>query len=194
MRWLGELGVRFAACNPGASLRSIHDSLVNAPLLSRPELILCCHEEISVAIAHGYAKATGRPMSALLHDVVGLQHAAMAIFNAWCDRVPVLLIGGTGPMDPMQRRPWIDWIHTALVQGTQVRDYVKWDDHPYSLAAVPDALGRAWQLMTTPPQGPVYICLDVQQQEEQAWKNRQTSRQMLEPPKGFEPLTPALQV
>src|SRR5918911_895692 len=92
-----------------------------------PRTILCCHEEISVALAHGYAKATGRPMVAALHDVVGLQHACMAIYNAWVDRVPVLLLGGTGPVDSTLRRPWIEWIHTALVQGNLIRDFVKFD-------------------------------------------------------------------
>ena len=83
----------------------------------KPEVIFCCHEEYSVAMAHGYAKATGKPMAAITHNIVGLQHASMAIFNAWCDRVPVIVLGGTGPMDTTRRRPRIDWQHTALVQG-----------------------------------------------------------------------------
>ena len=135
---LRAAGIEYAAFNPGASFRGIHDSIVNYGSNRMPEAITCTHEEISVAMAHGYAKATGRPMAALLHNVVGLQHASMAIFNAWCDRVPVLLLGGTGAMDSSKRRPWIEWIHTALVQGNQIRDYVKWDDQPYSLAAVPE--------------------------------------------------------
>ncbi|MGH3407759.1 MAG: thiamine pyrophosphate-binding protein, partial [Streptosporangiaceae bacterium] len=94
---LAALGVEYVACSPGATFRGLHDSLVN--YRASPQLIECTHEEISVAIAHGYAKATGRMMAAALHDVVGLQHAAMAIYNAWCDRVPVLLLGGTGPVD-----------------------------------------------------------------------------------------------
>jgi thiamine pyrophosphate-dependent acetolactate synthase large subunit-like protein len=128
--------------------------------------VLCCHEEISVALAHGYAKATGRPMVAALHDVVGLQHACMAIFNAWCDRVPVLLLGGTGPMDSSRRRPWIEWIHTALVQGNHVRDIVKFDDQPSSAAALPESLLRAYRLMSAEPCGPVYVCLDAAIQED----------------------------
>ena len=87
-------------------------------------MILCCHEEIAVAVAHGYAKATGKIMPAIVHNVVGLQHASMAIYNAWCDRTPILVMGGTGPMNTSKRRPWIDWIHTALVQGNLVRDFV----------------------------------------------------------------------
>ena len=106
-----------------------------------------------MAIAHGYAKATGRPMAAIVHNVVGLQHASMAIFNAWCDRTPMLVLGGTGPMNTSTRRPWIDWVHTALVQGTQVRDYVKWDDQPASVDAFPDSLVRAYRTATTEPQG-----------------------------------------
>ena len=163
---LHELGIEYAAFNPGASFRGLHDSLVNYGQDRSPRTVLCCHEEISVALAHGYAKATGRPMAAALHDVVGLQHACMAIFNAWCDRVPVLLLGGTGPMDTTRRRPWIEWIHTALVQGNHVRDFVKFDDQPASAAGVVESLLRAYRLMMAEPSGPVYVCLDAALQED----------------------------
>ena len=163
---LAQLGVEYAAFNPGASFRGLHDSLVNYAGDVSPRTVLCCHEEISVALAHGYAKATGRPMVAALHDVVGLQHACMAIFNAWCDRVPVLLLGGTGPMDSTRRRPWIEWIHTALVQGNHVRDFVKFDDQPASVAGVAESILRAYRLMTAEPTGPVYVCLDAALQED----------------------------
>jgi acetolactate synthase I/II/III large subunit len=163
---LADLDVPYLACNPGATFRGLHDSVVNYAG-ERMEIIECLHEEISVAIAHGYYKATGTMMAAAVHDVVGLQHASMAIYNAWCDQVPVLVLGATGPMDATQRRPWIDWIHTALVQGTQVRDYTKWDDQPGSLAATPESLIRATHIATTAPRAPVYVCLDsvIQEQE-----------------------------
>jgi hypothetical protein len=98
-------------------------------------------------------------MAAIVHDIVGLQHVSMAIFKALCDRAPILVLGGGGPMDVTRRRPWIDWIHTALVQGNQVRDYVKLDDHPASVSAIPEAILRAWRVARTEPQGPVYVCL-----------------------------------
>jgi len=164
---LQEMDIEYAAFNPGASFRGLHDSLVHYERDSGIEIIQCCHEEISVALAHGYAKAAGKPMAAILHDVVGLQHASMAIFNAWCDRVPILLLGGTGPMDTTRRRPTIDWVHTALVQGNQVRDYVKWDDQPYSVGSVPTSLLRAHRIAVTAPQGPVYVCLDLDIQEKE---------------------------
>ena len=100
-----------------------------------PQIVLCLHEETAVAIAHGYAKVAGRPMAAAVHANVGLMHATMAVFNAWCDRVPLLLLGATGPVDAAERRPWIDWIHTALDQGALIRDYTKWDDQPASPVA-----------------------------------------------------------
>ena len=162
---LREAGVEYVAFNPGATFRGIHDSLVHSG--SGPEIVLCPHESIAVAFAHGYAKAAGRPMAVLLHDVVGLQNAAMAIYNAWCDRVPILLIGGTGPMSKPDRRSWIDWIHTALVQGEQVRDYVKWDDQPVDLASLPESFARAWTTMLAAPSGPVYICIDAGIQEQE---------------------------
>ena len=163
---LHALGIEYAAFNPGASFRGLHDSLVNYGGDARPRTILCTHEEISVALAHGYAKATGRPMVAALHDVVGLQHACMAIFNAWCDRVPVFLLGGTGPMDSARRRPWIEWIHTALVQGNHIRDFVKFDDQPASAAGLTESILRAYRLMRAEPTGPVYVCLDAAIQED----------------------------
>lgn len=163
---LKALGIEYAAFNPGATFRGIHDSIVNYGKNVNPELIFCCHEEISVAIAHGYGKAKGKPMAAITHNIVGLQHASMAIFNAWCDRVPVIVMGGTGPMDTTKRRPRIDWIHTALVQGNQVRDYVKWDDQPYSLESVPSSLIRGYRIATTEPKAPVYICFDAAIQED----------------------------
>jgi len=163
---LRAVGVEHVALNPGATFRGLHDSLVNYGGNRAPELVLTTHEEIAVGLAHGYAKAKGRPMAAVVHDIVGLQHASMAIFNAFCDRAPILVLGASGPMDATRRRPWIDWIHTALVQGTQVRDYVKLDDQPASVAAIPEALLRAWRVAQTAPPGPVYVCLDAGLQEQ----------------------------
>jgi len=162
---LRALGIEHVALNPGATFRGLHDSLVNYGD-RRPEHILTNHEEIAVALAHGYAKAKGRPMAAIVHDIVGLQHASMAIFNAFCDRAPILVLGGGGPMDATRRRPWIDWIHTALVQGNQVRDYVKLDDQPASVQAIPEAILRAWRVARPAPEGPVYVCLDAALQEQ----------------------------
>ena len=125
----------------------------------------CLHEETAVAIAHGYAKVTGKAMAAAVHSNVGLMHATMAIFNAWCDRMPVLVLGATGPVDAAKRRPWIDWIHTAADQGAIVRHYTKWDDQPASPAAAREALLRASWLANSAPQGPVYINLDADMQE-----------------------------
>ncbi len=163
---LRALDVEYAAFNPGASFRGLHDSLINYGGDRAPRTILCTHEEISVALAHGYAKSTGRPMVAILHDVVGLQHACMAIFNAWVDRVPILLLGGTGAVDAARRRPWIEWIHTALVQGDHVRDFVKWDDQPASVAAAIESIVRAYRLARAEPTAPTYVCLDVALQED----------------------------
>jgi thiamine pyrophosphate-dependent acetolactate synthase large subunit-like protein len=158
--------IEYTAFNPGATFRGIHDSIVNYGGNYKPEVIFCHHEEISVAIAHGYAKAKGKPMIAIVHNMVGLQHASMAIFNAYIDRVPMMVLGGTGPMNTKRRRPRIDWIHTALVQGNQVRDYTKWDDQPYSLADVPDSFIRGYRIATTDPTAPVYINYDADIQED----------------------------
>src|SRR5258705_9566872 len=151
--------------NPGASFRGLHDSRVNYGG-NEPPMMLCNHEEIAVQIAHGYAKGTGQPMAVILHNLVGLLHACMAIYYAYIDRVPIFIIGATGPMDEAKRRPHIDWTHTALVQGNAIRDYVKWDYQPTSIEGVPESFARAYSIMTTEPQGPVYLCFDAALQEE----------------------------
>lgn len=159
--------INYVSANIGATFRSIWESLVNVREEARmkgdetyPETISVCHEEIAVAMAHGYAKAIGKPMAVLLHDLVGLQHATMAIYNAWVDRVPIMLIGAEGPMDPNNRRPWIDWIHTANFPNEIVRDYVKWDDFPWTMESVPESFARGYNTAMSKPHGPVYICLD----------------------------------
>jgi thiamine pyrophosphate-dependent acetolactate synthase large subunit-like protein len=128
-------------------------------------MLLCLHEEAAVAIAHGYAKVTGRAMAAAVHSNVGLFHATMAIFNAWCDRMPVLVIGATGPVDAVKRRPWIEWIHTAIDQGAVVRGFTKWDDRPASPEAAREAVARAFKIANTLPKGPTYVVLDAEMQE-----------------------------
>src|SRR6202795_4227353 len=162
---LRDLDIPYIALNPGASYRGLHDSLVNHIGNARPQMLLCLHEESAVAVAHGYAKVTGKAMAAAVHSDVGLFHATMAIFNAWCDRAPVLVLGATGPVDAAKRRPWIDWIHTARDQGAIVRNYTKWDDQPASPAAAREALIRATWIANTTPKGPVYINLDAEMQE-----------------------------
>jgi thiamine pyrophosphate-dependent acetolactate synthase large subunit-like protein len=129
-------------------------------------MLLCLHEEVAIAIAHGYAKTSGRMMGAVVHSNVGLMHATMAVFNAWCDRAPVLMLGATGPWDAARRRPWIDWIHTSSDQGGLIRNFTKWDNQPGSPAAAQEALLRATQIAQTAPRGPVYINLEVKMQEQ----------------------------
>jgi thiamine pyrophosphate-dependent acetolactate synthase large subunit-like protein len=162
---LRALGLPYLALNPGASYRGLHDSLVNHLGNRAPQLLLTLHEENAVAIAQGYAKASDRMMGAVLHSNVGLMHATMSIFNAWCDRVPMLLLGATGPWDAARRRPWIDWLHTTSDQGALVRDYTKWDNQPGSVAAAQEALLRAAQIAMTAPRGPTYVNLDAALQE-----------------------------
>jgi acetolactate synthase I/II/III large subunit len=161
---LRELGIKYIALNPGASYRGLHDSMVNFETGKGPEIIMCTHEEIAVALANGYARATGEIMATGLHNIVGLQHASMAIFNAWCDRTPILNLGGGGPQDTTNRRS-TDWVHTANVQGNAVREYVKFDDQPNSVDAVVESFLKAYRIAMTDPKGPVYVCLDTDIQE-----------------------------
>ena len=155
----------YAALNPGASYRGLHDSMVYYGG-NKPYMMLCQHEETAVQIAHGYAKACGKPMVAIVHDLVGLLHSNLAIYYAYIDRAPIFIIGATGPMDETKRRPRIDWTHTALVQGNAVRDYTKWDYQPTTIDGVPESFARAYGVMMTEPQGPIYMCYDAWLQEQ----------------------------
>lgn len=159
------LGLPYVSLNPGSSFRGLHDSLVNHAG-NAMEMICCPHEKIAVGVAHGYAKATGTPMGVVLHNVVGLLHGAMGVYYARLDRVPVMLLGGSGPADHGRRRPNIDWIHSANVQGDAVRDYTKWDHEPRSVADVPATLARAYRIAMSEPRGPVYVALDAGLQED----------------------------
>ena len=155
----------YAALNPGASYRGLHDSIVNYGQ-NYPTMMLCQHEETAVQVAHGYAKASGRPMVAIVHNLVGLLHSNLAVYYAYIDRAPVFIVGATGPMDESKRRPRIDWTHTANVQGQAVRDYTKWDYQPTVIDGVPESFARAYGVMMTEPQGPVYMCYDAWLQEQ----------------------------
>jgi len=127
--------------------------------------MLCQHEEIAVEIAHGYAKASGKPMVAIVHNLVGMLHATMAVYYAYIDRAPVFIIGATGPMDETKRRPRIDWTHSANVQGEAYRQFTKWDYQPTVIDGVPESFARAYGVMMTEPQGPIYMCYDAWLQE-----------------------------
>ena len=125
---LRRLDLKYVAINPGASYRGLHDSLVNYLGNRDPRMLLCLHEDHVVAIAHGYARVTGEPMGCIVHSNVGLMHGLMQVFNAWCGRMPIFILGATGPVDADVRRPWVDWVHTAKDQGAMLRNFVKWDD------------------------------------------------------------------
>jgi acetolactate synthase I/II/III large subunit len=164
-----QYGFPYIALNPGASYRGLHDSLVNHNN-DDPPMMLCQHEKIAVQIAHGYAKHSRKPMVAIVHDVVGMLHSVMGIYYAYLDRVPVFVIGATGPMDEGKRRPFIDWIHTAQVQGEAVRYFTKWDYQPSGVEGFPDSFARAYSIMMSEPQGPTYMCYDAWLQEAELTK------------------------
>ena len=161
---LAAMEVSYLPLNPGSSFRGLHDSLVNHGGNADPRLLLCLHEEVAVSLAHGWAKATGRLGAAAVHDLVGLQHASMAVYDAFCDRTPLLLLGGSGPADPAQRRP-VDWIHSASTQAQLVRDFTVWDAEPMTPAAFVADVTRARQRALSAPCGPAYVSLDAGVQE-----------------------------
>jgi len=162
---LERMGAEYVFINPGSSFRGLHDSLVNFHGNTSPQIVLATHEMTAVAMAHGYWKASKKIPVAILHNLVGLMNGSMAVFNAYCDQVPLVLYGGSGPADPAERR-FIDWAHSANTQGDLVRSYVKWTDEPATLAGTLDSMARAWRKAMTAPMGPVYVSIDAGHQED----------------------------
>ena len=160
-----NLGFEFIATNPGSSFRGLHESIVNYGGNSQPEMLTCLHEEQAVGMAHGYAKAAeDQPIAVLCHGTVGLQHASMAVYNAWCDRAPMVIIGGNH-FDASERRTGVEWSHSAQDAARVLRDYTKWDDAPHSLQHFSESMARAYKIATTPPMGPVVVIIDGHLQE-----------------------------
>jgi len=159
-----SLGIEYVASNPGSSFRGLHESVINYGGNEKPEFITCCHEESAVAMAHGYSKIEGKPMAVFLHSDVGLQHGSMAIYNAFCDRVPVYLIAGNA-LEINSRRPGVEWDHSVQDAAAIVRDCLKWDDVPISLEHFAESAVRAYKIATTPPMAPVLLVADGELQE-----------------------------
>ena len=157
--------IKYVAAMAGSSFRGIHESIVNYGGNRDPQLIVCAHEEASAAICHGYAKVAGKPMVCLVHSTVGLQHASMAIYNAWCDRAPMIVIAANH-LDATKRRPGVEWTHTAQDLGSMVREFVKYDDTPHSLQHFAESYMRAFEVAMTPPYEPVLLVADGELQEE----------------------------
>src|SRR6266516_4705920 len=147
-------GIEYIASNPGSSFRSLQESIVNYGGNKKPEFLTCMHEESSAAIAHGYAKAAGKPMGILAHGTVGLQHASMGIYNAWADRVPMMVMAGN-VLDATKRRALVEWYHSVQDAASFLRDFTKWDDQPASLQHFAESMVRAYKISTTPPMEPV---------------------------------------
>jgi acetolactate synthase-1/2/3 large subunit len=161
---LKSIGFEYLIANPGSSFRGLHESMVNYGGNKGPEFITCCHEESAVAMAHGYAKAEGKPALVLAHGTVGLQHASMAIYNAFCDRVPLYIIVGN-TTDAATRRPGVEWDHSVQDAASLVRDFTKWDDLPISLPHFAESAMRAYKIAMTPPMMPVLLVADGDLQE-----------------------------
>ena len=155
-----SLKIDYVYSNPASSFRGLHESLINYGKNTMPEFITCMHEESATAMCHGNFKATGKPQMMLCHGTVGLMHATMAVYNAWCDRVPLMIIGGND-LDAAKRPPGTPTYHSAQDIGVLVRDYTKWDDTPVSHQHFAQSFVRAYKAMMTPPYGPVLISLDA---------------------------------
>jgi acetolactate synthase I/II/III large subunit len=159
-----SLGIEYICANPGSSFRGLHESVINYGGNKNPEFITCCHEESSVAMGHGYAKIEGKPLAVFAHGTVGIQHAAMAVYNAYCDRVPVYIIAGN-IVDATKRINAVEWAHSVQDAAAMVRDYLKWDDLPLSLPHFAESAVRAYKIAMTPPMLPVLLVADGELQE-----------------------------
>jgi len=159
------LDIKYLPSNPASSFRALHESLIDYGGNKQPEFLTCMHEESAVGMAHGYFKIAGKPLLTLCHGTVGLQHAAMGIYNAWCDRVPVIVVGGND-MDAAHRPPGVPTFHSAQDINALVRDFTKWDDTPVSAQHFAQSFVRMYKIATTPPYGPVMMSLDAGLQQE----------------------------
>src|SRR5215472_9128327 len=161
---LKTLDIDYLAMNCASSFRGLHEAVVNYGNNVKPEILTCPHEEIAVHMGQGYAKIEGKPLAMICHGVVGLQHATMAMYNAWCDRVPVVVMGGN-IMEANKRAPGAEWVHAGVDIGAVCRDFTKWDDQPTTLQHFAESTVRAYKIATTPPMGPVFLALDAELQE-----------------------------
>ncbi len=161
------LGFEYLFATPGSSFRGIHESVINHGGNRNPEFITFTHEECSAAAANGYAKIEGKPALVCAHGTVGIQHAAMAIYNAYCDQAPVYIVAGN-ISDAAERRGRVEWLHAAQDVAATVRDYTKWDDNPASLAHFGESAVRAYQVAMTAPMMPVVLAADGVLQEGEA--------------------------
>ncbi len=162
---LKSLGIEYVCAVAGSSFRALHESVINYGGNSKPEFITCCHEESSVALAQGYAKIEGKPLCIFAHGTVGLQHAAMAIYNAYCDRVPVYIMIGNNLDATKRDQAYGEWPHSVQDAAAMVRDFTKWDDVPISLTHFAESAVRAYKIAMTPPMAPVLIVADSELQE-----------------------------
>jgi acetolactate synthase-1/2/3 large subunit len=158
------LDIDYLAMNCASSFRGLHEAVINHGGNTKPEILTCPHEEIAVHMGQGYAKMAGKPLAMICHGVVGLQHATMAMYNAWCDRVPVIVMGGN-IIEANKRGPGAEWPHSAIDPAALTRDFVKWDDQPVSLQHFAESAVRAYKIATTPPMAPVMLSLDAELQE-----------------------------
>jgi acetolactate synthase I/II/III large subunit len=191
---LKTLDIDYLAMNCASSFRGIHEALINHGGNTKPEILTCPHEEIAVHMGQGYAKMAGKPLAMLCHGVVGLQHASMAMYNAWCDRVPVIVMGGN-IMEANKRAPGAEWPHSAIDPGALTRDFVKWDDQPASLQHFAESAVRAYKIAVTPPMAPVMLSLDQELQEnpiEDRDRLRIPKLTLLTPPQGDDAALAAL--
>lgn len=161
---LRSLDIEYVCANPGSSFRALHESVINYGGNQKPEFITCCHEESAIGMAHGYSKIEGKPLAVFAHGTVGLQHAAMGIYNAYCDRVPIFIVVGN-TIDATMRRPGVEWEHSVQDAASLVRDFIKWDDTPISLQHFAESSARAYKIAMTPPMEPVLIVADSELQE-----------------------------
>jgi acetolactate synthase-1/2/3 large subunit len=179
---LNSLGIEYLAINCASSYRGLHEAVINHGG-NKPEIITCVHEDIAAHIGQGYAKMEGKPIAMACHGVVGLQHATMGIYNTWCDRVPLLVMGGN-IMEADKRAPGAEWVHSGVDIGALVREFTKWDDQPASLTHFGESAVRGYKIATTPPMGPVFLALDQELQE-----NPIRDAESLRVPK-FQPVVP----
>src|SRR5207253_1241858 len=167
--WLGLLsarGVDYLFANGGTDFAPVVEAYAKGQKLGwrLPEIVIVPHENMGIAMAHGYAMVTGRPQAMMVHVGVGTANSLNGLINASRQNIPILMTAGRTPITesgalPASRNNYIHWAQEHFDQGGMLREFVKWDyelRHPEQVETV---LDRALAIAKSEPQGPVYVTL-----------------------------------
>ncbi|HET9349930.1 MAG TPA: thiamine pyrophosphate-binding protein, partial [Burkholderiales bacterium] len=167
--WLGLLaarGIEYLFANGGTDFAPVVEAYAKGQKLGwrLPQIVIVPHENMGVAMAHGFAMVTGRPQAMMVHVGVGTANSLNGLINASRQNVPILFTAGRTPITesgavPAARNNYIHWAQEHFDQGGMLREFVKWDYELRHAEQVETVLDRALAIAKSEPQGPIYVTL-----------------------------------